>query len=129
MLGQPQILELTGEQREVFENDQRFKVSDSTDSSETLAGGSTSASKTVAPIEGIFTEAEHVDESETVEDQDVTQEKTVENETEKLDSVGDLLKDNSRDDLDAIARLEGIQNPDELPNKLEVAKAIVDAQR
>lgn len=126
-VGQPQILDLTKEQLEEFKNDKRFKVSDSKDSGEKIASGTVAASETVSPTEGIFTEETIVDEVEAVEAEVVAQEEVVDSEVETT-TLEELLKENSRDELNEQAEFLGIKDAAAFANKKEVAQAIIDAQ-
>lgn len=127
-IGEAKILDLTKEQLEEFKNDWRFKVSDSKDSGEKISGGTIATSETIPPTEGIFTEDSSTDEVATVADSDVTQEEEAGDEVETEGNLEELLKNNSRDELDSIAKGLGIDDPENLQNKTEVAQAIIDAQ-
>lgn len=127
-VGEAQILDLTDEELEVFENDWRFKVSDSKDSGAKIAGGAIAAGKGLLSPGHPDPEDFSVDEAETVEDSDVAPAQEAGSGNETTLYVEQLLKENSRDELDALARELGIEDPESLANKTEVAQAIVDKQ-
>jgi len=126
---QPVVLKLTEEQVEVFENDWRFKITDSTDEGGTLEGGTVSASETVSPTADTETEKEIVDsETETVQDSDVEPQETVGGETAQDSELDELLFNNDKDELVEIAKELGIKKAHKFKSKQEVAQAIVDAR-
>jgi hypothetical protein len=127
-IGEAKILDLTKEQLEEFKNDWRFKVSDSKDSGEKISGGTIATSETIPPTEGIFTEDSSTDEAETIANSDVAQEEEASDEVETEGNLEELLKKNSREELNVIAKSYGIQDADSFDNKTEVAQAIIDAQ-
>lgn len=122
-LGEPQTLELTKEQAEVFENDWRFKITHTTDTSSTLETSPVAESETVLSADTTATETVDVDETEVVEDQAVArEEKKV-----GIVTVAELLKEHSREELNIYAGELGIESPELYANKTEVAQAIVDS--
>lgn len=127
-VNEPVVLQLTKEQAEVFENDWRFKLSTSKDKGEPLEDGNVGESESVPPTAEAPTAEETVDDSdEVVEDSDVELEEETSGEDEGATELEELLRDNNRAELDNLARELGIQNPQSLSNKTEVAQAIVDA--
>lgn len=127
-VGQAQILDLTDEELEVFENDWRFKVSDSKDPGAKIAGGATSAGQTISPTDKPFAKPIADFEVETVENSNAAPAQEASSNDETTLYVEELLKENSRDELDALARELGIEDPESLANKTEVAQAIVGKQ-
>lgn len=125
---EPEILELTQEEAEVFENDWRFEITDTKDSGETLEGRQARESKIAPPDVNPGAEEAVEGETETVETETAPQEEADSVDDTPADSVEDLLKNHSRDELDIQAAELGIENPQELANKTEVAQAIVDAR-
>lgn len=132
----PQVLDLTKEEVEAFENDKRFSIKEATDAPE-----STDTSETTSDSESDTSTAD----SETAEENDTTEDSSSEDtdssDTEEASdedtenqvdseevSVDQLVKDNSRDELNALAKETGIENPEALKDKTEVAQAIVDAK-
>ena len=120
---EPQILELTDEEVEAFENDWRFKI---TVSGKKAKSSKVSASETVLSAEIEAGEEAAEVKAETLEDTAVVETETVTGETPS--DVEILLKDYSRGELDAQARELGVENPEGLANKTEVAEAIVSAR-
>lgn len=126
---EPEVIELTDEQAEVFKNDWRFKVLDSTDRGKKLETGNVATSDIVPPAaDTTNTEETVASETETVSDSDLTPEEEAGLKDEGTFNIEDLLKDNSREELNAQATKLGIENPEDFDNKTEVAQAIVDAR-
>jgi hypothetical protein len=138
----PQVLDLTKEEVEAFENDKRFTIkeasesSSSTDSSETTSDSEVDTSTTDSETseEDDSTEdssSEDTDSSDTEEasdeDTEVSEDTESQVDSEEV-SVDQLVKDNSRAELNALAKETGIENPEALSGKPEVAQAIVDAK-
>lgn len=136
----PQLLELTEEEVEVYENDARFKVSDPSDQSETETDGEASGSEADSSETGDSGEEANDDsEDQGSEDSDSDGEEAdsgsdSESEEDSDDNdpeaqVKELLKNNDREELNAKATELGVENPDRKEwNKPEVAQAIVEAQ-
>lgn len=137
----PQVLDLTKEEVEAFENDKRFTIkeasesSSSTDSSETTSDSevdtSTTDSETEEDTSTEDSSSEDTDSSDTEEasDEDTEVSEDTENQVDSEEvSVDQLIKDNSRAELNALAKETGIENPEALAGKPEVAQAIVDAK-
>lgn len=132
----PQILELTDEEVEVYENDKRFKVENPTDISEPEQDEPTSGSES-DPQDGDEESSEENDTTENPDSEDSSSDETEENSDEAPESpevspeltVKKLVKDNNRDKLNKLALEAGVENPErEDWGKKEVAQAIVDAQ-
>lgn len=128
---EPQVLELTNEEVKVFKDDARLKVKGVSDKGESDQSETTSDSESDAPT----TSTETTEEDSTTEDtdsEDTTSDETEEVSDEATDApevtVDSLVKDNSRADLNALAVEAGIENPEALETKTEVAQAIVDAK-
>lgn len=125
---EPRILELTDEQLEVFDNDWRFKVTNSTGTPESVAGGETAQSEGIPSADELAGEEAAEIKAETLEDIAVTQAEAVSSEDPGEITIEDLLKSFSRDELDLQAAELGVSNPENFNNKTEVAQAIVDAR-
>ena len=125
---EPQVFELTKEQAEVFENDWRFKIENSRDRGEAITSGDVTEGDTVPSAEGPAAEETIEDTTETVEDTTVKPQEEISGETEGALSIEDLLRDYSRDELNSLALELGVDAPETLPNKTEVAQAIVNAR-
>lgn len=139
----PQVLDLTKEEVEAFENDKRFTIkeaSESTeqaDSSSTTSGsesdaqdsGDDEASDEDTSTEDSSSEDTSTSDSEEASDEDTELSEDTENQVDSEEvSVDQLVKDNSRAELNALAKETGIENPEALAGKPEVAQAIVDAK-
>jgi len=122
----PQVLELTEDEVEVFKNDPRFKIKDSTDSSEEIESGEASESDSVPPSSDAGAEEAVDSEIETEEDSVASLEEEEASGYASASKIDQLLKDNSREQLDALANELGIEGT--FANKTEVAQAIVKAQ-
>ena len=127
-VGQPQTLELTEEELEVFKNDWRFKISDSKDTGATDKKAKAAASKTVSSAGKPFAKPIADFEAEAVTDTSAPQKETVDGTVQELSFLDSLLKDFSREELNKQAKKLGIKKPETFDNKTEVAKAIVDAR-
>jgi hypothetical protein len=134
----PQVLDLTKEEVEAFENDKRFTIkeaSESTseaDSSETTSGSESDAQTTgddEASEEDDSTEDSSSEDSSSSDTEEVSDEDTEDSSEEEVAlTVDDLVKNNSRKELDALALEAGVEAPETLSGKPEVAQAIVDAK-
>lgn len=138
-----QVLELTKEEVEVFENDKRFKLSEtdgtsrqedesesSSDSEEDSSTSTDESSEEDDSSEDSDSEDSSSDEAEENSDDSTEDESSDEDEqvTEDELTVDGLVRDNSRAELNALALESGIENPEALSGKPEVAQAIVDAK-
>lgn len=141
-VGESQVLALTKEEAEVYENDKRFQLSETSESpSETVSSDETSGSESDAQGSGDES-SEEDDSSEDSDSEDSSSDEAEENsddssedesseedvEEEAEVTVESLVKDNSRDELNALATEAGIEAPESLKDKTEVAQAIVDAK-
>lgn len=132
----PQVLDLTKEEVEAFENDKRFTIkeasesSSSTDSSETTSGSDSDAQTTgdEASEEDTSTEDSSSEDTTTSDTEEVSDDSTEEEATTAEDEVAVLVKDNSRTELNAKAIEAGVEAPEDMKDKTEVAQAIVDAK-
>lgn len=126
----PQVLELTKEEAEVYSNDSRFKLSE-TDGSTAPADESqtTSDSESDAPVDDSETTEEDSND-EAQDSEDSTSDDTEEDSDESPEAltVDELVKNNTRKELDALAVEAGVEAPESYETKPEVAQAIVDAQ-
>lgn len=127
-IGQAQILDLTAEQLEVFENDWRFKVTASTDRGATLADTKAAIGETVPSAVDIAGEEKPMAEIEAIEDSLAASQEKVDGKSKELSVLDTLLKTHSREELNDEAKFLGVENPESFANKTEVAQAIVDAQ-
>lgn len=124
-----QVLELTKEEVEVFKNDKRFKLSKATKaSSEPKSSEKTSGSESDA--QGGDETSTDNDSSEDQGSEDSSSDDTEEDSDEDTttESRLDVLLKESRKDLDALATSLGVEAPEKLENKTEVAQAIVEAE-
>ena len=128
----PQVLDLTDEEVKVYEDDKRFKLStpgetvgeeDSVE--ETSSSDSDSSDAGEASEEDTTAEDEASEDSSTDEAEEASDDAQSEEEVSPVDA---LVRDNSRQDLDAKAEELGVENASKMENKLEVAQAIVDAE-
>jgi len=132
----PQLLDLTPAEVEAFEDDKRFSIKEaseltsSTDSSDEASDSGEDSqdagdeAEDDATTEDSDSEDSSSDEAEEVSD-DVTEDSS---EEEVVTTVDDLVKNNSRKELDALALEAGVEAPETLSGKPEVAQAIVDAE-
>lgn len=133
-----QVLELTDEERQVFEDDKRFAISEATDSpavedegdeasdsQEDSSDGDSEASEEDASSEDSDSEDSSSDEAEEASDEDSSDEESAVEDPEVR--IQRLKKDNSRDELNAKAVEAGVEAPETLETKEDVAKAIVEA--
>ena len=139
-VGEPQVLALTKEEAEVYENDKRFQLSTPSDAtSESVSSDETSGSESDAQdgdesseedvtSEDSDSEDSSSDEAEEVSDESTDEEASEEDVEEAEVTVDSLLKNNSRDELNALAVEAGVEAPESLKDKTEVAQAIVDAK-
>ena len=127
----PQVLELTNEEVEAFENDKRFSIKEASDAPQPSDnGGEASDSQEDTPEAGDAS-SEANDSSEGEDSQDTASDASEEDnssDTPETETVESLLKNNSRDELNARAEDLGVQSPENLKDKTEVAQAIVDAE-
>ena len=126
----PQVLELTNEEVKVFENDKRFKLSE-TDGTKSQEDESDSSSD--SEVDSSTSGDESSEDDDSTEDSDSEDSSSDEAEEASDDapeapSVDQLVKDNSRAELNALAVQAGVEAPESLSGKPEVAQAIVDAQ-
>lgn len=125
---EPQVLELTNEEVKVFKDDSRLKVKGVSDKSESDSSETTSNSESDAPT----TDTETTEEDSTTEDTDSEDSSSDEAEEDSdettTESRLDVLLKESRKDLDALATSLGVEAPEKLENKTEVAQAIVEAE-
>ena len=127
-VGTPVVLELTEEEVKVFEDDPRFKISNSKDSGKADAGGDVGEGESVPSTADVDSGEETFDsENETSEDQDVEQEEEAGDEDPQTLSF-DQLKRLGKDELISIANDDlGIGIAVDA-TKAEIAQAIVDAR-
>lgn len=128
----PQVLDLTKEEVEAFENDKRFSIKEATDAPEQTntsetASDSESDAQTAGDEAG---EADSTDEASEDEDSSTSEAEEASDDTTETQAptVESLVKDNSRNELNALALEAGVEAPEALETKTEVAQAIVDAQ-
>lgn len=128
----PQVLDLTDEEVKVYEDDKRFKLSTPGEASdeaneveETSSSDSDSSDAGEASEEDTTAEDEASEDSSTDEAEEASDDTQSEEEVSPVDA---LVRDNSRQDLDAKAEELGVENASKMENKLEVAQAIVDAE-
>lgn len=134
----PQLLELTDEEVELYQNASRFKVSDPSDSENAEASGEASDSEADSSDGDSGEEANDGSEDQGSEDSDSDDEEAdsgsdseVQEDEDDNDSEAQLksLLQEKREDLNAKALELGVENPDRKEwNKPEVAQAIVEAQ-
>jgi virulence-associated protein VagC len=133
----PQTLELTAEEVEAFQNDNRFVISEASEAtgSEDSSDETTSSdsdSQDGAGDGDETTEEDTTSEDEASEDSSSDSEEEASDETTEapqVSNVDDLVKNNSRNELNAKALELGVETPErEDWNKLEVAQAIVEAE-
>lgn len=128
---QPQVLELTEEEAEVYANDKRFALSETDGSSvEPDESEETSGSESDTSDESSESSEEDAsDENEDSEDSSSDDSEEASDEgSEDTSNVDALVKDNSREELNAKAIEAGVENPEGLKDKTEVAQAIVEAE-
>lgn len=130
-----QVLELTKGEAEVYENDRRFTITETEarseeQSSETASDSEvdTSTADSETSEEDTSTEDSSSEDSDSSDTEEVSDEDTESQVESEEVSVDQLVKDNSREELNALALETGIENPDSLKDKTEVAQAIVDAK-
>jgi len=140
----PQVLELTKEEREIFEDDKRFSISEATESTgDEDSSVETNDSEEDAPV----SDSDSSEEDDSSEDQDnedsssdeeeassdeapedgSSEEASPTTEEAPVVTVDKLVKDNSRDQINALAKEAKVENPEALETKREVAEAIVKA--
>lgn len=128
-VNEPVVLELTKEQVEVFENDWRFKVTKSNEAGQPLESGDVAESEAISSTPATVAAEEVVaNETEAVQDSPVEQEEETSSEDASNSEIDELIFNNNRDELNAIAKDLGVKKPDKLGSKEEVAQAIVDAR-
>lgn len=127
---EPQVLELTNEEVKVFKDDARLKVKSVSGKGESDQSETTSDSESDAPTtttetteEDSSTEDSNSEDSSSDEAEEVSDE-----DTPTTESRLDVLLKESRKDLDALATSLGVEAPEKLENKTEVAQAIVEAE-
>ena len=135
-----QVLELTKEEVEVFENDKRFKLSETDGTSSQEDESDSSSSSEEDSSDSGDGSSEDDDSTEDSDSEDSSSDETEENSDDSTEDESDdssdedevtvdgLVKDNSRAELNALALESGIENPEALSGKPEVAQAIVDAK-
>ena len=127
---EPQVLELTNEEVKVFKDDARLTVKGVSDKGESDQSETTSESESDAPT----TTTETTEEDSSTEDSDSEDsssdeaEEDSDEDTTTTESRLDVLLKESRKDLDALATSLGVEAPEKLENKTEVAQAIVEAE-
>ena len=127
---EPQVLELTNEEVKVFKDDARLTVKSVSDKGESDQSETTSESESDAPT----TTTETTEEDSNTEDtnsEDSSSDEAEEDsdeDTTTTESRLDVLLKESRKDLDALATSLGVEAPEKLENKTEVAQAIVEAE-
>lgn len=129
----PQELELTKAEAEAFKNDKRFTISEADGStSESNSEETSSESDRDSQDTGNEDENTGSDEGSSDEDSDSSEEEDSSDEDTEDPAqarVDDLLANNDRKELNALATDLGIENPDRKEwNKTEVAQAIVEAE-
>lgn len=132
----PQLLDLTPAEVEAFEDDKRFSIKEaseltsSTDSSDEASdSGEDSQSTGDEAEDDASTEDSDSEDSSSDEAEEVSDDSTEDSSEEEVaPTVDDLVKNNSRKELDALALEAGVEAPETLSGKPEVAQAIVDAQ-
>jgi len=127
---EPQVLELTNEEVKVFKDDARLTVKGVSGKGESDQSETTSDSESDAPT----TTTETTEEDSSTEDSDSEDsssdeaEEDSDEDTTTTESRLDVLLKESRKDLDALATSLGVEAPEKLENKTEVAQAIVEAE-
>lgn len=132
----PQLLDLTPEEVEAFNDDKRFSIKEaseltsSTDSSDEAidSGEDSQTGDDEASEEDVTSEDSDSEDSSSDEAEEVSDDSTEDSSEEVAPTVDDLVKNNSRKELDALALEAGVEAPETLSGKPEVAQAIVDAQ-
>jgi len=126
---EPQVLELTNEEVKVFKDDARLKVKSVSDKGESDQSETTSDSESDAPTTTTeTTEEDSSTEDSDSEDSSSDEAEEVSDEDTTTESRLDVLLKESRKDLDALATSLGVEAPEKLENKTEVAQAIVEAE-
>lgn len=126
----PQVLELTKEEVKVYEDDRRFNIKKTTakaepEPSETPSDSEANAQPTTPEAE---TPAEDNSSEDSSEDASEEADSSETEDNEEAPTVDSLVKDYSREELNAQAVELGVEKPEELASKPEVAQAIVDAK-
>lgn len=135
----PQVLDLTKEEVEAFENDKRFSIKEATDAPEqTDTSSETSDSESDAQDSGdagdetseedATTEDSDSEDSSSDEAEEASDDSTEEQDSTEEDAVAVLVRDNGRTALNAKAIELGVTDPENMKDKTEVAQAIVDAE-
>ncbi|MBK9388575.1 MAG: hypothetical protein IPN34_27500 [Planctomycetes bacterium] len=133
----PQLLDLTPAEVEAFEDDKRFSIKEaseltsSTDSSDEASDSGEDSQSTgdESSEEDATTEDSDSEDSSSDEAEEVSDDSTEDSSEEEVaPTVDDLVKNNSRNELNALALEAGVEAPETLSGKPEVAQAIVDAQ-
>jgi len=126
---EPQVLELTNEEVKVFKDDARLKVKSVSGKGESDQSETTSDSESDAPTTTTeTTEEDSSTEDSDSEDSSSDEAEEVSDEDTTTESRLDVLLKESRKDLDALATSLGVEAPEKLENKTEVAQAIVEAE-
>lgn len=123
-LRKPQVLDLTKEEVELYQNDRRFKIKKTNAPSEPVESDEASEGEDVSQSAETAGEEVSTDESEDTTDTDTTPTEEASDEV----TVESLIKNNSREELNALAKEAGVEDPEKLENKPEVAQAIVDVK-
>lgn len=127
----PVVVELTEEEVKAFEDDKRFSIKKTTKSPEQAnsgeetsgseadsQGGDSGSSDSDTDSEGEDSEDQGSDDQEEDSDED----------SSSAPTVDELVRDNGRDELNAMATEAGVKDAEKMENKTEVAQAIVEAQ-
>jgi hypothetical protein len=126
---EPQVLELTNEEVKVFKDDARLKVKSVSSKGESDQSETTGDSESDAPTTTTeTTEEDSSTEDSDSEDSSSDEAEEVSDEDTTTESRLDVLLKESRKDLDALATSLGVEAPEKLENKTEVAQAIVEAE-
>lgn len=126
---EPQVLELTNEEVKVFKDDARLKVKSVSGKGESDQSETTSDSESDAPTTTTeTTEEDSSTEDSDSEDSSSDEAEEVSDEDTTTESRLDVLLKESRKDLNALATSLGVEAPEKLENKTEVAQAIVEAE-
>ena len=136
---EPQLIELTDEEVKVYADDKRIKLSEASDADlEANESESTSDSEEDSSDDSGSESSDESEEDDSTEDsdsEDSSSDEAEENSDDTTEStevepltVDGLVKNNSRNELNALAVEAGVEAPEALAGKPEVAQAIVDAQ-
>ena len=126
----PQFLELTQEEVKAFKNDYRFTLTKTNRDSVEADKVETTSDSESDSLQGSPDVNPEVVTSEDTDSEDVTSVEAEEDTGTASDAptVESLVKDNSRPELNALAVEVGIEAPEALESKTDVATAIVEAK-